>query len=353
MKLFVQPVRDPISGFLYTIQSPFELKKRVYSCHPAYQEPFDVIYKETKRILLTEESKFNIESKQLAFGILLFKLAETGVVQFRQFKTLKPTYAFFNEIELLTKLFFIIPKIVFGTEKFRLSIPGFRITGNDIEYLGIWIDRVIHLMSERDRIAAAHGYDEELTKYLQIWDRWKMYSSSPDKLPAKVLHYIVTITSIPPAKLALWKEFFVLSSGQLYLRNRARSLEAFNLFWELLHCIDHIECSDYHNSLTFGVVKFLKKKVEEWVSWEPSFLDISLDYKLLAPKKEAWDNAKTFWIKESAEHKEQAEERQKLAETVRERIAKIRAEKAKEQNKPVSQFTIIHPNNPEKKDESL
>lgn len=355
MTMYTQAVRDPLSGYIFHIETPVLLKKRVYSWHPLYIEPFDLVYSEAKKILLSREKFHSLPEKQLIFGVLLYKLSETEIIQIRQFKTLKVSYPFFDRHDLLSKLFFLLPKIVFGTTKLLNALPRFRITGNDIEYLEYWVDRCIKIISDRDRVTEAQGFDEKLQPYLQVWDKWKLYSSNKDKLPPKVLHYVATVTAMSPDSLVEWKEFFTLSSGQLYLINKAKSQEAFKLFWSLLSCIDHIECSDYQNTLTFATVKWLKKKVEEWVSWEPSFFDISLDYKLQAPKKEAWENATKFWIQEAEQHKEEAKERQALADSVRERLQRIKAEKMMRDKKPsaTSQFTISTPDSQSKLSELL
>jgi len=91
--------------------------------------------------------------------------------------------------------------------------------------------------------------------------------------------------------------------------------------------------------------------MEEWVNWEPSFFDISLDYRLLAKKSEAWINAKDQWAPEAKEHKAQAEERLEKAKLAKARIEQRKQLKSNQSSTPISQFEILLPEtNDDRKD---
>lgn len=340
MKIPEVTVKDPISGYSFIVHSPIRLKNKSYSFHPAYEESFDHIYKETKRILLRQESLYNIQSKRLALGILLYKLYETEIVLFNQFNSLKLSYNFFQNKELLTKFFFIIPKIIFATPRERRRLPKFRITNNEIGSIGEWIDLCIQAFNNIDNIKQKNEYDETFLKVNNIYQKWKQYSTNKDKLPSKVIHYIVTCTSIPPDKKEEWMPFFKESAGALYLKYKIRSTESVDLFWSLLECIDHIETSDYQNSLIQSVTKFLKRKVEDWVDWHPQFLELSLDYRLFTPKKKAIEGLESFWLSYEQQSIEERKERKELADSVAKRLAERKALRQEKEKKASNSFTI-------------
>lgn len=340
MKIPEVTVKDPISGYPFIIQSPIRLKEKRYSFHPAYEESFDHIYKETKRILLEQESLYNLQSKKLALGVLLWKLYETELVYFNQFSTLNLSYNFFQDKDLLAKFFFIIPKLIFASTKERKRIPKFRITQNEIGSIGPWVDLCIQSINNLDSFKQKNEYDETFLRINQIYQKWKLYSSNPDKLPSKVLHYLFTCTAVPPEKRKEWLIFFQVSAGSLYLKHKIRSTESVDLFWSLLECIDHIESSDYQNLLIQSITKFLKKKLGEWVEWHPQFLELSLDYKLFTPKKKAIEGLDSFWVSHDKQTLEEQIERKELASTVTQRIAERRALKSNDGKRASNLFSI-------------
>lgn len=347
MKIQTYTVYDPISEFPFQIQSPIPLKNRSYSFHPAYEESFDHIYKHTKKILLSQESIHNIQNKRLALGILLTHLAESDVLEFRQFSSLKLSHSFFKDKDLLAKFFFIIPKIIFATAREKKRLPRFRITQNEIGSIGPWIDLVIEAFSDmenlRQKILDKDQYDSTYHKINKEFQKWKLYSTSKDKLPARVIHYIFTVSATEPDKQKEWRPFFTESAGTLYMKHKIKSIEAVDLFWSILECIDHIESSNYHNDLTIAVIKWLKLKVEEWVDWHPQFLELSLDYRVLTPKKEAVAGLSSFWIKYNEESAKEAEERKELANSVAKRLAERKALKESGAKKAVASFSIVLP----------
>lgn len=333
MKPIKATVRDPLSGYLFLIDSPFPLKQSRYAIHPIYLEPFDSLYKNCKSILLNNEAEYSLQIKTLALSAFLYKLSEEGIIRLNQYKTLKLSYGFFNNHELLADLFFIAPKLYFLASDIRKKrFPSYRITDQNLEAIHLWIKRIKELINERDRYYQVNSYDEEFLKINTVYQKWKLYGKNSAKLPQKVIHYLFTVCAFPPKERKLWAIYFEKSAGELYLANRAKSEEAFNLFWGLLKLTDFIECNDYQNTLTFSITKFLKRKIEEWVDWEPSFFGISVDYRLLAKKSEAWVNAKNEWTIEATEHKAQKADRLILAKSALDRIKELRARK--ESNKP-------------------
>lgn len=319
-------VKDPLSGYPFLIESPFPLDAYPkYAFHPAYFISFDKFYKEAKSILLNHEGSFSLQEKTLTFSILLYKLSEEGIIQFKQFKTLRLSYNFFADQELLAKFFFLLPKILFASDRLKRQLPKFRIQSSEnIQAIHFWLKRIEEIFNKRDNYYKANQYDENYLKISAIFQRWKTYSTNHNKLPQKVVHYIQTVTAFTPKQKEDWDIYFRLSAGELYLKNRAKSKEAFELFWELLYLTDHIEIADYQNTLTFEVVKWLKRKINQWVEWEPSFFDISLDYRLLEKKERAWENAKASWVIEQQAHAEKKEERKELAKSALQRIKEIR-----------------------------
>lgn len=351
MKIEKITVFDPISGYPFLIESPYKISKRPIGFHPAYFEPFDKIYKQSKSILLDNETQYSLQVKHLSFGILLYKLSEIGLIEFKQFKSLKLSYGFFGNQELLAQFFSILPKLIFSSDRFKKQIPKFRITGNDLESFHYWIHRCLEIINKQERYRQDREYDEEFLKINTRYQRWKLYSNQKQKLPRQIIHYLHTICAFTPQQKQEWDIFFIESSGSLYLKNRSKSKEAFDLFWSLISLIDFIECNQYQNTLTFDVVKFLKAKMEEWVNWEPSFFDISLDYRLLAKKSEAWTNAKDQWALEAKEHKAQAEERLEKAKLAKARIEQRKQLKSNQSSTPISQFEILLPEtNDDRKD---
>lgn len=330
MKPQTYTVYDPISNYPFKIESPFPLHNHAYAFHPAYAEPFDKLYKYTKKILLTDEKLYNIQSKRLAMGILLYKLSETSILEFRQFKTLELSYNFFADEKLITKFFYVIPKIIFATSRERKRLPRFRITANQLGSIDEWLSLCIQSFNKIDEFKRSHSYDEAFLKANAIHQRWKLYSKNTDKLHSKVIHYVATVTAIPPESLAKWRIFFEESAGSLYLKHKIRSVESVDLFWELLDCVDHLECSDYQNTLVKSVIRFLKYKVSEWVDWHPQFLELSLDYKLQTPKHKAVEGLSTFWVTHTQEQVAEREANKALAISVSKRLAERRAARDKE-----------------------
>lgn len=344
MKLQTYTVYDPISKFPFQIPSPFPLKNKDWALHPAYLETFSDTYKHCKRILLKEEAQFNIQSKRLALALLLVKLTETGMLEFRQFSSLELSYSFFEDKELIAKFFFVLPKITFATARERKKLPRFRVTANQIGAIGEWLDHCIRVFNGIDEFKRSHNYDEEFIKINAIYQKWRLYSEAQHKLPPKVVHYVATCTAIPPARMEIWKVFFTESAGTLYLKHRIKSTESIDLFWELLECTDHIECSDYQNSLIRSVTKFLKKKITEWADWHPQFLELSLDYRLHTPKKAAFEGLSTFWVEYNKEQVTEREERKLLADSVAKKLADRKAARDKELSRAVNSFSITLPN---------
>lgn len=338
MKLQTYTVYDPLSNFPFKIESPFPLKNKSYALHPAHLESFSDIYKYTKKILLVHESLYNIQSKRLALSILLVKLTETNILEFKQFSSLELSYSFFSNKDLLAKFFFIVPKLMFATPRERKRLPRFRITANQIGSIGEWIDLCIQAFAKIDQFRQHTSYDEAFTKANNIYQKWKLYTTSPHKFPPKLIHYVFSCTAVPPAKQEAWRIFFTESAGTLYLKHRIRSIEAVDLFWELLESIDHLECSDYQNFLIKAAVRFLKVKMSEWVDWHPQFLELALDYKISTPKRKAIEGLHSFWVTHEKEQEVEREERKALAKTVAARIAE---RKAMHKDKPVNQFDII------------
>lgn len=325
MKPIKISVYDPLSGYPFLIDSPFPLKTSRYAIHPIYLEPFDSLYKNAKQILLNNEESYNIQIKTLVLSAFLYNLSTYNIIKLNQFKTLRLSYGFFNNFELLADLFFIAPKLVFMDDELRRKkFPSYRITNQNLASIGLWLKRIKELINERDRYYQVNSYDEEFLRINAVYSKWKLYSKNSSKLPQKVIHYLHTICAFTPAQKKEWLIYFEKSAGELYLANKAKSEEAFNLFWQLLKLTDFIECNDYQNTLTFSIVKFLKKKIEEWVDWEPSFFGISVDYRLLAKKSEAWSNAKNEWTIEAAEHKAQRADRMALSKSALDRIREIR-----------------------------
>lgn len=343
MKPQTYTVYDPISNYPFKIVSPFPLKNKYWAIHPAYAEEFADVYKHTKSILLRNESLYNIQTKRLAFGVLLFKLSETTILEFRQFKSLDLSYNFFADHDLIAKFFYVVTKITHASARERKRLPGFRITDNQLGAIGPWLDHCIRAFNKVDEVKRNSNYDDEFTKLNLVYQKWKLYSTAPDKLPSKVIHYVNTVTAMTPEKIAKWRIFFQESAGTLYLKHRIKSTESIDLFWELLECTDHIECADYQNSLTKSVTKFLKRKIQSWVDWHPQFLELSLDYRLLTPKKTAIEGLDAFWVDYDKEESVEREERKVLADSVAKRIAERKALRDKEQSKAVHSFDIILP----------
>lgn len=354
MKPIKITVRDPLSGYLFLLDSPFPLKQSRYAIHPIYLEPFDSLYKNCKSILLDNETEYSLQIKTLALSAFLYKLSEEGIIRLNQYKTLKLSYGFFNNHQLFADLFFIAPKLYFLSEDIRKKkFPSYRITDQNLEAIHLWIKRIKELINERDRYYQVNSYDEEFLRINTIYQKWKLYGKNSSKLPQKIIHYLHTICAFPPKEKKLWAIYFEKSAGELYLANRAKSEEAFDLFWGLLKLTDFIECNDYQNSLTFSITRFLKKKIEEWVDWEPSFFGISVDYRLLAKKSEAWTNAKNEWTIEATEHKAQKADRLILAKSALDRIKELKSrkekgledQKEKQSLSPKFDISVAPPNN--------
>lgn len=349
MKLKNQLVRDPISGYGFLIETPINLDNSyAYAIHPAYTLPLDRLYKECKKILLTQETLYNIQAKRLALGVLLYKLTESGMVEFRQFSSLNLSYNFFKDKELLTKFFTLLPRIIFSTPREKRKLPRFRVTNNEIGSIGPWIDLCIQQFNRIDSFIREQAESEQVSAFQRraialqsIYSKWKLYSTNPDKVPAKLIHHLFVVTATPPHKQEEWRIFLVESAGELYLKHKIRSTESVDLFWSLLEFVDHIECNDYQNTITKGIIKLLKKKVEEWVDWHPQFLELSLDYRLYTPKKKAIEGLNQFWISHNAALESEREERKKVAQTVEDRLKLIKERRQKELGHyAASAFTI-------------
>ena len=344
-------VKDPISGYPFQIVSPIPLThNELYAIHPAYTLPLDKLYKETKNILLNNEASFSIQAKRLALGTLLYKLTQTNQLEFKQFSTLELSYNFFQDQELITKFFFLVPKIIHGTPRMLKRLPKFRVTQNQLGAIGPWIDRCISIINETK--ANEHFYDEqrgtqkEFLKVKQIYDKWRLYSKKSHVLPQKVIHYIQTQCMFTPKEKESFNDFLTQGAGTLYLRYKIRSTESVDLFWTLLECIDKIECAPMQDSITLSVTKWLKAKVEEWVNWHPQFLSLSLDYRLLATKEQAIKELPKWWAEYEETLTEERAEMKELAATVKTRLEELK--KKRQAAKPfpaVNSFTIIEPRN--------
>lgn len=349
MKPQTYTVHDPISNYPFQIVSPIPLThKDTYVIHPAYTLPLDRLYKETKNILLNNEKSFSIQAKRLAFGALLVTLAKTNQLEFKQFSTLKLSYNFFQDHELISKFFFLVPKIIHGTPRMRKRLPRFRVTQNQLGSIGPWIDRCISIINETK--AQEHFYDEqresqkEFLKVKPAYDKWRLYSKSRHSLPQKVIHYIHTVCMFTPQDKETFQDFLTQSAGTLYLRHKIKSTESVDLFWNLLECIDKIECAPIQDSITLSVTKWLKVKVDEWVNWHPQFLSLSLDYRLLATKEQALKELPQWWAEYEQTLDEERVEMKELASRVKERLETLK--KKRQAAKPfpaVNSFTIIEP----------
>lgn len=349
MKPQLYTVHDPISGFPFTIVSPINLThKETFVLHPCYTLPLDKLYKETKNILLNNEASFPIQAKRLALGALLVTLAKTGQLEFKQFSTLELSYNFFNDHELISKFFFLIPKIVHGTPRMLKRLPKFRVTHNQLGSIGPWIDRCIAIINETK--ANEHFYDEqresqkELLKVKPVYDKWRLYSKNKHCLPQKVIHYIHTVCMFTPQDKETFHDFLTQSAGTLYLRHKIRSTESVDLFWTLLECIDKIECAPMQDSITLSVTKWLKVKVDEWVNWHPQFLSLSLDYRLLATKEQALRELPQWWAEYEQTLDEERVEMKALAAQVKDRLEELKKKRQASKAFPaVNSFTIIEP----------
>lgn len=349
MKPQTYTVHDPISNYPFQIVSPIPLThKDTYIIHPAYTLPLDKLYKETKNILLNNEKSFSIQAKRLAFGALLVTLAKTGQLEFKQFSTLELSYNFFQDKELITKFFFLIPKIIHGTPRMRKRLPRFRVTQNQLGSIGPWIDRCISIINETK--ANEHFYDEqresqkELLKVKPVYDKWRLYSKNKHCLPQKVIHYIHTVCMFTPQEKETFHDFLTQSAGTLYLRHKIRSTESVDLFWTLLECIDKIECAPMQDSITLSVTKWLKVKVDEWVNWHPQFLSLSLDYRLLATKEQALRELPQWWAEYEQTLTEERVEMKALAVQVKDRLEELKKKRQASKAFPaVNSFTIIEP----------
>lgn len=349
MKPQLYTVHDPISGFPFTIVSPINLThKETYVLHPCYTLPLDKLYKETKNILLNNEASFPIQAKRLALGALLVTLAKTGQLEFKQFSTLELSYNFFNDHELISKFFFLIPKIVHGTPRMLKRLPKFRVTHNQLGSIGPWIDRCIAIINETK--ANEHFYDEqkesqkEFLKVKPVYDKWRLYSKNKHCLPQKVIHYIHTVCMFTPQDKVAFHDFLTQSAGTLYLRHKIRSTESVDLFWTLLECIDKIECAPIQDSITLSVTKWLKVKVDEWVNWHPQFLSLSLDYRLLATKEQALRELPQWWAEYEQTLDEERVEMKALAAQVKDRLEELKKKRQASKAFPaVNSFTIIEP----------
>lgn len=349
MKPQLYTVHDPVSGFPFTIVSPINLThKETYVLHPCYTLPLDKLYKETKNILLNNETSFPIQAKRLALGALLVTLAKTGQLEFKQFSTLELSYNFFNDHELISKFFFLIPKIVHGTPRMLKRLPKFRVTQNQLGSIGPWIDRCIAIINETK--ANEHFYDEqresqkELLKVKPVYDKWRLYSKNKHCLPQKVIHYIHTVCMFTPQDKVAFHDFLTQSAGTLYLRHKIRSTESVDLFWTLLECIDKIECAPMQDSITLSVTKWLKVKIDEWVNWHPQFLSLSLDYRLLATKEQALRELPQWWAEYEQTLTEERVEMKALAAQVKDRLEELKKKRQASKAFPaVNSFTIIEP----------
>lgn len=349
MKPQLYTVHDPVSGFPFTIVSPINLThKETFVLHPCYTLPLDKLYKETKNILLNNEASFPIQAKRLALGALLVTLAKTGQLEFKQFSTLELSYNFFNDHELISKFFFLIPKIVHGTPRMLKRLPKFRVTQNQLGSIGPWIDRCIAIINETK--ANEHFYDEqresqkELLKVKPAYDKWRLYSKNKHCLPQKVIHYIHTVCMFTPQDKVAFHDFLTQSAGTLYLRHKIRSTESVDLFWTLLECIDKIECAPMQDSITLSVTKWLKVKVDEWVNWHPQFLSLSLDYRLLATKEQALKELPQWWAEYEQTLTEERIEMKALANQVKDRLEELKKKRQASKAFPaVNSFTIIEP----------
>jgi hypothetical protein len=336
----LQVFRDPISGFKFVMNYGFELQTKI-AIHPLYSESFDVVYKIAKEILNDNPQHCSLEQKKLVFGVLLFQLKEAKVLSFHEFNHLKLDYAFFDDKKFIAKLFFILPKLYFHSHEKTLNIPTFRITGSQIGSFKEWINYCVQRLGEQKRKQESVTYDEKFIAINRILSLWKMKSDKEYKLPQKVKRYIWECASIPTSLKHEWEDFFTISGAELYMKNRPRSTESIDLFWSLLECVDHLEQSDYQNTVTMWVIKWLKKKMGEWVVWEPTLEDLIIDYSISTPKHEAFKSHATFIIESNKEHEYQKGEREALAVLAKDQLEKLRAKiAAKKANTP--QFSIVH-----------
>jgi hypothetical protein len=336
----LQVFRDPVSGFKFVMDYGFELQTKI-AIHPLYSESFDIIYKIGKESLNDNPQYCSLNQKKLIFGVILYKLHEKQILSFHEFNHLKLDYTFFDDKKFMAKLFVVLPKLYFHSHSVILNIPKFRITGSDLGSFKEWIDYCVQRLGNQKRKQETITYDEKYLSINRVLSLWKMKSDHQDRLPQKVKRYIFECAAVPASSKQEWDIFFTVSGAELYMKNKPRSTESIDLFWTLMECVDHLECSDYNNTVTQWVIKWLKKKIGEWVVWEPTLEDLILDYSISTPKAAAFKSHATFIIESNKEHEYTKGEREAMAVLAKDTLEKLRNKMA---NKKVTTptFTILH-----------
>lgn len=333
-----QVFRDPISGYKFVLEYPFKLKNK-WAIHPAYNEDFSTSYKNAKEVLLSNEHLYNLETKRLVIGILLYHLSRSKILEFRQFSQLTVSYAFFNDKKFLAKFFFIVPILWRMPAAARRRYPRFRITTGDITDIRYWLDRCIQIFNKIEKYQKENTYDEKFLEINARFSRWKLSSKSPHKLPKPIIRYIFECSQTPPSLRESYEKFFLLSAGELWISHKSRSPESIDLFWTLLEAIDQIELSDYQNTITMWASQWLKHKANEWAAWEPAFDELLLDHRLSYKKKKAIENVYQAWTIEDENRSESRKEINTLSSSVQARLAAIRLkQQASKHDSPL--FTI-------------
>lgn len=335
----LQVFRDPLSGYKFVLDYPFHLKNK-WAIHPAYNEDFSTSYKNAKEILISNEHLYNLETKRLVFGILLYHLSQKKILGFNQFKELSISYAFFGDKKFLAKFFFILPKLWRMPAHSLKRYPRFRVSGDDIYGIKFWIDLCIQHFNKIEQNQAENTYDEKFLQMSAVYSRWKIGSNKLHKLPKKLIKYIYTCSQIPKHLHETYESFFTLSAGELWIQYKSRSSESVDSFWNLLECIDHIELSDYQNDITRFASQWLKLKANEWTSWEPSFDDLLLDHKLSYKKKAALVNLYKTWEKEDEEKSLEKFHMNAAKKSIEERLKTIRQAQNKDK-KTAQSFTVV------------
>jgi hypothetical protein len=336
----LQVFRDPISGYKFVMDYGFELSTKL-AIHPLYSESFDLIYKIGKETLNDNPQHCSLNQKKLIFGVILYKLHEKQILSFHEFNHLKIDYSFFDDKKFIAKLFFVLPKLYFHSHTVTLNIPKFRITGSELGSFKEWIGYCVERLGEQKRKQETITYDEKYLVVNRLLSLWKMKSNSNDKLPTKVKRYIFECACVPASSRFEWDEFFTISGAELYMKNRPRTTESIDLFWSFLECVDHLESSDYYNTITQWVIKWLKKKMGEWVVWEPTLDDLIIDYQISTPKAAAFKSHSAFIIESNKEHEYQQGEREAMAVLAKSTLEKLRTKIANKKNNTPT-FTIVH-----------
>ena len=336
----IQTFRDPLSGYKFILDFPFKLQNR-WAIHPAYNEDFSTVYKFAKDVLIHFPNQHNLETKRLVFGILLYKLSEMKVVQFRQFKSLEIGYSFFDDKKFLARFFWFLPIFYKMPLEIRRRYPRFNASNGDISDIKFWLSHCITKFNKINKfqssIAHTETYDERFFKANAEFQKWKTFSPNNQKLPKRVIRYALQSVSVPQNLHETYNDFFTLSGGELWIKHKSKSTESIDLFWDLLECIDYFDLSDYQNSLLRSICDWLKAKANDWTAWEPSFDSLLLDHRLSYKKQKALANIQKEWTLESANKEAVAQNQKDIKKSIEERIAKLRARNSK----PIPQFEII------------